>query len=295
MKNSFCMWSEVRVFLAVVREGSTLAASRQLGMAQPTVARRIEALEHALGLVLFEKDTRGFRPTSAAFELLPQAEAMEAAAEALYGKVAELTAPQVIRITAPNRNFSPRAMAIFEDFSDLHPEVAFDFLPDVQPLDLMAGEADIAMRLTRNPVDPDLIRRKISTAQFTLFGSERYAEKHGLPRSVEEMPGHRFVSFFRSGVPPALHEWLLRHVPESQVVQVFSEIDLLHAAIVSGRALGVQNLRLAADTPGMMPCFDPIPELEMQHLMLISPEAYRRREVKAFVSHFAPRYAALYR
>ncbi len=50
-----------------------------------------------------------------------------------------------------------------------------------------------------------------------------------------------------------------------------------------------------ADTPGMMPCFDPIPELEMQRLMLISPEAYRRREVKAFVSHFAPRYAALYR
>gem|GEM_PF-4454233 len=45
----------------------------------------------------------------------------------------------------------------------------------------------------------------------------------------------------------------------------------------------------------MMPCFDPIPELEMQHLMLISPEAYRRRQVKAFVSHFAPRYAALYR
>ena len=56
MKSEFRDWSDVRVFLAVVRAGSTLAASNSLGMAQPTVARRIEALEHALGLVLFERD-----------------------------------------------------------------------------------------------------------------------------------------------------------------------------------------------------------------------------------------------
>ena len=56
MKSDFRDWSDVRVFLAVVRAGSTLAASKSLGMAQPTVARRIEALEHALGLVLFERD-----------------------------------------------------------------------------------------------------------------------------------------------------------------------------------------------------------------------------------------------
>lgn len=295
MKNPFSMWSEIRVFLAVVREGSTLAASRQLGVAQPTVARRTQALEHALGLVLFEKDTRGFRPTAAALDLLPLAEQMEAAAGALCDLVGALTAPRTIRITAFNRNFSPRAMAIFEDFEALHPGVDFEFIAGVQALDLMAGEADIALRLTRNPVDPDLVCRKISTAQFALYGSDRYAAKYGLPRSTSELSGHRFVSFMRPGVPPVLQDWLLRHVPESQIVQVFGEIDLLDAAIASGRALGVQNMRLAADTPGIAPCFDPIAELEMQHLMLISPQAYRRPEVKAFTKFFAPRYAAMYR
>ena len=79
MQSDFRDWSDVRVFLAVVRAGSTLAASKGLGMAQPTVARRIEALEHALGLVLFERDTRGFQPTAEAQALIEAAHSVEAA------------------------------------------------------------------------------------------------------------------------------------------------------------------------------------------------------------------------
>ncbi|UWR05714.1 helix-turn-helix domain-containing protein [Ruegeria conchae] len=41
MKNGFRNWSDIRVFLSVFREGSTLAASRKLQVSQPTVARRI--------------------------------------------------------------------------------------------------------------------------------------------------------------------------------------------------------------------------------------------------------------
>lgn len=63
-------WSDISVFLTVCREGSTLAASKQLGVSQPTVARRIDALEHQLGLTLFERDTHGFKPTLTAKGLL---------------------------------------------------------------------------------------------------------------------------------------------------------------------------------------------------------------------------------
>jgi DNA-binding transcriptional LysR family regulator len=64
MKSETWNWSDLRVFLAVLDAGSTLAASKALGMAQPTVARRIDALEHATGLTLFERDTRGRNPRS---------------------------------------------------------------------------------------------------------------------------------------------------------------------------------------------------------------------------------------
>ena len=72
-------WNDLKFFLAVARDGSTLAAGRALRVSQTTVARRIAALEEALNLVLFEKRQAGYALTQAGTELLAQAEAVEAA------------------------------------------------------------------------------------------------------------------------------------------------------------------------------------------------------------------------
>lgn len=295
MKSAFRNWSDVRVFLAVVREGSTLAASRLLGMAQPTVARRIEALEHELGLALFERDTRGFRPTEAARAVLPLAEAVEAATTALGTKARELSRPRAIRITAFSSNFSPRAQKIFIEFSMAHPGVRFEFLPATEVLDLKAGAADIALRLTRVPPDPDLICRRISTARFTLWGTPAYAERYGLPSGPDELAGHRFVTFRREGTTPALHDWVAQRVAPDQIIGTYPDIDLVVSVIKSGHAIGLDNVRKNKDDPELIACFDPPDELNSEHLMLVTPEAWRRPEVKAFTKFFAPRYAALYK
>ena len=76
-------WGLYRTFLAVSRDGSLSAAARRIGLTQPTVGRQIEALEARLGTSLFTRSPRGLVPTMAARELLPQAEAMAAAADAL--------------------------------------------------------------------------------------------------------------------------------------------------------------------------------------------------------------------
>ncbi|HEY4032012.1 MAG TPA: LysR family transcriptional regulator [Caulobacteraceae bacterium] len=70
-------WDDIRCFKAVARDGSTLAASRALGLDQAIVARRIEALEQALDLELFERGRAGRRLTEAGHVLLSSAEALE--------------------------------------------------------------------------------------------------------------------------------------------------------------------------------------------------------------------------
>lgn len=295
MQNRFRNWSDIRVLLAVMRAGSTLAASRKLGMAQPTVARRIEALEHELGLVLFERDTRGFRPTKAARDLLQHAEEIEGAAARFSRTAQSLQCVQPIRITAYSGNFSPRITAIFSEFSLLHPNAGFEFISSVKVLDLEAGEADIALRLTRTPPNPNLICRKISTARFTLFGSRSYAATYGLPASAEALGGHSFVSFLKEGVSGVYNDWLAAHVRPDQIRQTFTEIHMMHAAIRAGHGLGIMNVKLAEGDETLIQCFAPPEELFSEHLMLIAPEAYRRPEVKAFVKFFAPRYAAIFR
>jgi len=295
MKNRFENWSDVRVFLAVMRAGSTLSASKSLGMAQPTVARRIDALEHALGVTLFDRDTRGFKPTETAQALCAHAEALEQCAIELSDAAKQLAQPQIIRVTAFNANFSARATEIFSDFASIHPEVSFEFLPGVRPLNLLEGEADVALRLTRAKPDPDLIRRKISTAKFGFYASKGYAEKHGLPTSEGDLAGHKFVSFRRDDTPPYFDTYLKSVVDPEQIVMTFHEVDMMSAAIRSGRGIGFMNVRLAEGESDLILCFEPPPVLDAEHLILVSPEAWRRPEVKAFIKFFAPRYAKLYR
>ncbi|MBL3674000.1 LysR family transcriptional regulator [Paracoccus sp. KCTC 42845] len=65
-----------------MEEGSLSAAVRRLGMAQPTVRARVEALEHALGMILFTRSFQGLLPTEQARALHEHVRAMAHASDA---------------------------------------------------------------------------------------------------------------------------------------------------------------------------------------------------------------------
>jgi hypothetical protein len=54
-------WGDLRVFLAIAREGTLGAAARELGQTQPTMGRRLRALEAAVGHTLFQRTANGSR------------------------------------------------------------------------------------------------------------------------------------------------------------------------------------------------------------------------------------------
>src|SRR5205085_3356144 len=71
-------WDDVRVFLAVAREGSMRAAGRALGLSQPTIARRLAAFEATFGgPTLFDRLPEGLRLNAAGEQLVPAAESVE--------------------------------------------------------------------------------------------------------------------------------------------------------------------------------------------------------------------------
>src|SRR6266705_362300 len=71
-------WNDVRVFLAVAREGSMRAAGRALGLSQPTIARRLAAFEASFGgPALFDRLPEGLHLNAAGEQLVPAAESVE--------------------------------------------------------------------------------------------------------------------------------------------------------------------------------------------------------------------------
>jgi len=70
-------WNDVRVFLAVAREGSMRAAGRALGLSQPTIARRLAAFEATFGgPTLFDRLPEGLHLNAAGEQLIPAAESI---------------------------------------------------------------------------------------------------------------------------------------------------------------------------------------------------------------------------
>ncbi|MCR5878005.1 LysR family transcriptional regulator [Phenylobacterium sp. J367] len=183
-------WNDLKAFLAVARGGSTLGAARALGVNQTTVARRIESLESALTLKLFERGQAGSRLTEAGRDLLAEAEKVERAAET-FGTRAQAHRRGLagaIRLTATEIVSNTVLMPALAEFRRLYPDVQVDLLISDKALDLNAGEADVAIRSGQALPDSDLVARKLHDYHFALYCSRDYALRKGAQAGWRNWP-----------------------------------------------------------------------------------------------------------
>lgn len=82
-------WEDLELLLAIAEEKSFSAAARRLSLTQPTVSRRVSALEARLGTSLFVRHVEGAGLTEQGARLLPAARQMARFAEEAGKAVAE--------------------------------------------------------------------------------------------------------------------------------------------------------------------------------------------------------------
>jgi DNA-binding transcriptional LysR family regulator len=268
-------WGDLKVFIAVARAGSTLAAARELRVNQTTVARRVAALESALGARLFDRHQDGYRLSECGKQILAQAERVEVEADTLGRLVAQrkrdLTG--VLRVTTPEifANFwlTPWLAA----FMDLYPEIQVEVVATDQRLDLMRGEADVAVRAGAMPTDPGLVVRRISDYHWTMCCSKAYAEKYGVPSSGEELNDHFLIGSDGPLAKLAPHSWLAQNAPRAKRRSTCSSVANMIAAVKAGHGVGfVPNTVLTVETD-LVECF-PLPGCKYS-FYIVMPEAMR--------------------
>jgi DNA-binding transcriptional LysR family regulator len=189
-------WELYRSFLAVIRERSLSGAARRLALTQPTVGRHVDALEDALGLTLFTRSQTGLDATEGAVALIPHAEAMATAADALQ-RVASGAADDdrgTVRITASEMVGTEVLPAGLTAFRQAHPRIVIEMVLSNRSEDLLRREADIAVRMVR-PTQDALVARKIGVIQLGLHAHPRYVKAHGVPRDLAELSQHPLIGF----------------------------------------------------------------------------------------------------
>lgn len=170
-------WSDFRIFLAVAREGTLGAGARRLGLTQPTMGRRLKALEAALGTVLFQRTSDGFVLTDEGRLLLPHAERMEEEAIAvergLAGSRNELDG--LIRISSSDWFGVHVLSPLLAGFSRRHPKVVIELLTDSRLLNLSRREADLVFRI-RPFTEGDVVSRKFTHVEYGLYVPEGFPD-----------------------------------------------------------------------------------------------------------------------
>lgn len=198
-------WDDLRYFLAVSDAGSLSGAARATDVEHTTVARRVEALEAALGTRLFDRFPKGWSLTAAGAALLPHARKMEDDMHALM-RVASGSSvlSGSVRVSAPPALaaylLAPRLRATLRRL----PGIEIDLRGEARRTDLTRREADIALRFER-PTAPGLAARRLATIGYSLAASAAYLAEHtsaqwefvGYDALLQDTPQHRWLEEMR--------------------------------------------------------------------------------------------------
>jgi DNA-binding transcriptional LysR family regulator len=180
-------WDDLRVLLAVLRDGSFTRAASRLGVEQSTISRRIAALEASLGRPLFTRDRRGPVPTNLAERLRAHAERVEREVHSLVdvaekheraveGRVRLATTEALaVQVLIPTLLPALRAK---------HPKLYVDLVTSDDAADLSAREADVALRFFR-PTRGELTAQKIATLGIAPIASKRYVARKKKPAELD--------------------------------------------------------------------------------------------------------------
>lgn len=236
-------FEDLRLFLAVAREGSFVGAARSLGMTPPSVTRGIAALEDRLGVQLFVRTTRRVSLTSAgaayAARIGPVVQDLQAATEELREQHGETAG--MIRLTAPLA-FGGRLLPdIIAQFRVLYPAVSFSVALSDRFVDSVDDSFDLAIRISRPSREVLSIWRKICKVERVLAASPAYLAAAGLPTHPQDLARHSCLAHDSEAVAET---WELTFGKETHRARAGSVMAGNNAALLAGLARNGQGIVL---------------------------------------------------
>lgn len=269
-------WDDLRVFLALYRERTTGRAATELGLSQPTVVRRLAALESDLGLRLFERRSSGLNPTDAAARLFAAAQRAERGMCEFTAEVESLTETglRVIRLTLLD-HFEQLMVPVLRSFRERWPGLHIELLPTDNIYDLARGEADIALRGRRSPTDDELVVRDLPPCGFAVYAAADHGPEER-PHTPEELKN--FPLAFLDAPPNQLpiYQWIGKQIVDHTVAPRCGSFQALASTIASGAAVGALPCTMGDSSPLLVRCFAPCAEFDVP-IYLVARRAVLRR------------------
>ena len=281
-------WDKLKIFYAVAEAGSFTSATIVLNISQSAISRQIQSLEEDLNVKLFERHARGLTLTE-------NGEYVYKTAREVISKLKEVETSLGDKKNKPTGKLTVSTVVSFgttwltpriQEFMQLNPEIEIELIFDDKELDLSIRQADIGIFM-RRPKQLSYIQRKLININYHIYGSPKYLEKHGYPKTVKDLDKHKFISFGRGAPSPVYNpDWALKlgmkdNKKRKTVMKVNSVYGLL-LAVQSGVGLAALPDYLTIKQPNIVKVLPKI-EGQITEAHFVYPQSLKNEaRVRAF-------------
>ena len=249
-------WDKLKIFHAVTQAGSFTKAADVLNLSQSAISRQIQSLEYELKTTLYERHARGL-------SLTDNGEILYKTANEVISKIKEVESDLMDKKDKPSGKIVVTTVVGFggiwltpriQEFMEKNPDIEVELTVTDQELDLSTREADIAIWM-RQPKQLNYIQKKLIDINYHIYGSSKYLEKFGVPRTVKDLDRHNLITYGR-GTPSPLSqkEWILKlgtKIKRKSVMKV-NNIYALLLAVDSGVGLAALPDYMTIGKPGLV-------------------------------------------
>jgi DNA-binding transcriptional LysR family regulator len=227
----------IRVFVRVVERGSFSAVAREFGTGQPVISKQIAALEEYLKAQLLVRTSRSLNLTEAGqafYESALRVIAEIEEAEARVGR-GQSEPTGLLRVSvAPafgHLYIVPRLPLLLTRY----PQLVVEMVSTDRSVNLVEDGIDLAIR-NGELSDSSLVARKIGSTSIVMVATPEYLQKHGEPRTPEDLDEHRGVLFVSAG---EVRPWEMRargeHIVHRPVGQFrTNDAEQIRHAVLAG-------------------------------------------------------------
>ena len=229
-------WDKLKIFHAVAEAGSFTSSTVNLNLSQSAISRQIQSLEDDLNVKLFERHARGLTLTESG-------EYVYKTANEVISKLKEVETTLSDKKNKPKGKLTVTTVISFgttwltpriQEFMQLNPEIEIELIFDDKELDLSTRQADIGIFM-RRPKQLNYIQKKLIDINYHIYGSPKYLEKHGYPKTINDLSKHKFISFGRGAPSPVFNpEWALKlGMKENKIMKTVMKVNSVYGLLLA--------------------------------------------------------------